>query len=193
MNDTVYVNVESVIPTSPGTTLLGVTLTVLPGSSPVSPLEMPWTWNGTGWTIFGTTTSGSGNWVRINGMQKHLPLPSGDDRTGVWSPTMTSVDAALQAAITQINRHDPNLPTVDPLKGITFSNNDQTTSAAHRYLSLLLDTAATPYPVPQNLNLSFFIELSPAVAFVECVALPTFTNAGVVYDPSTLPKPTTPA
>ncbi len=193
MNDTVYVNVESVIPTSPGTTLLGVTLTVLPGSSPVSPLAMPWTWNVMGWTIFGTTTSGSGNWVRINGMQKHLPLPSGDDRTGVWSPTMTSVDAALQAAITQINRHDPNLPTVDPLKGITFSNNDQTTSAAHRYLSLLLDTAATPYPVPQNLNLSFFIELSPAVAFVEFVALPTFANAGVVYDPSTLPNPTTPA
>jgi len=202
MNDTLYISVESVTATNPGTILLGISLTVLPGSLPIGNAMKPWLWDISGWVVVASKDGTAwsmlpANPANVPPIYKHLDLPGGDDNSGIWSNTIAASKAALEDAIIAINKGPAGPVAGDPLQSINF-NDKSLTPAAHKYLSLLINTAAGPYPIPQNLNLSFFVEVGRFAAvpdptiYKQFLVAPIFTASGVKYDPSGQSVPTSP-
>ncbi len=192
MNDKVYVSVELVEASNQGTVLLGVSLMVLPGSLPIGDSLKPWHWTIQGWVVAASQDGTS--WVNPSGSSsyKHLDLPREDNEPGRWSAVLTSMKNAFDDAIGKINKGPKGLPAGDPLQSITIGD-AESTPAAHRYLTLLANASAGPYPLPQNLNLSFFLEIPNASQYNQFLVLPIFTAGGATYDASGQPLPTSAA
>jgi hypothetical protein len=189
MNDKVYISVESVTGSTPGTVLLGVSLTVLPGSLPIGDSLKPWLWKIQSWVVVASPDGSS--WTKLpgNSQYKHMDLPKADDETSQWSGIVTATRQAIENAIGKINDGPAGLPPGDPLQAIDLTD-DQSTPATHKYLTLLANAAAGPYPVPQNLNLSFFLEVPGATQYSKFLVAPILIAGGVTYDPSGQPLPT---
>ncbi len=180
MSHTLYISVENVPPTKAGTTLLGASLTLLPGSIPIhDALAQPWHWSITRWTVYGSVDGT--NWSPVAAAQVAVvPLPAADIPAGI-SPWQS----ALEQSISQIDHWSAAAP--DPLSGPIVLKDDPTapTPGEHKYLSLLANVAAGPYPVPQSLKLSFFLELTGIAAGVtQFIAAPTFTVNGTTFQPT---------
>src|SRR5260370_3302808 len=108
MSHTLYISVENVPPTKAGTTLLGASLTLLPGSIPIhDALAQPWHWSITRWTVYGSVDGT--NWSPVAAAQVAVvPLPAADIPAGI-SPGQS----ALEQSISQIDQWSASAP--DPL------------------------------------------------------------------------------
>lgn len=177
MSHTLFISVEKVPPTNSGMILLGVSLTVLPDSPPLnSELARPWKWKNLSWLVWGSPDGTT--WTPMAAAQiSQMPVPA-IDKPATPDPWCE----ILETAIAQITNWPLGTPA--PTTKIVLKD-DGKTPGEHQYLSLLNNMAAGPYPVPQNLNLSFFLELKGIPAnFTQFLAAPSFSADGATIQPA---------
>lgn len=155
---TVYVNVEAVPPSQGSAmSLFGIAISVLPDQK-IDSAAKPWTWSNISWVVWGSKDGGA-SWDTLKAQDIHpVPLPdgpAGTDVSGRWDQTIAVTKSRLLDAATKIIPKFVGNPP-DPTNGITITNDKAYTPGEHIYLSVLADAAAGPYPIPQNLNLSFW-------------------------------------
>jgi hypothetical protein len=180
MNDKLYSSVESIV-NEDGNTQLGVCLTVLPSdltaAAPLRATLQPWLWAITSWVVVGRPSNGA--WKIVQATETHFA-----DKGGHWQGLIDATTKQILAAVpVMVAKGRKTLAGDDPLN-ISLTNDISDTPAIHMYNALLMSIAASPYPIPQNLKLSFFLSLPTDASLVEYAALPIFTCNGLTYSPS---------
>jgi hypothetical protein len=196
--DTVFTNVESVAPDTPGTVLLGVSIAVQPATIPTGNapcVARPWTWTGVAWTVLGRAAAGSAWQLIPDASVKPRSIPPDPDDPK-WGQVIDALKTSISATAITLAA-GPAGPDLTSSRTITITNNSfqpdqEDVAVGQKWVSLLLNLSAAPYPIPDKLKLTYFLELTGSTQYTEFVALPTFT-ADKGYDPSTqLPSSTPP-
>ena len=187
MSDTLYSSVESVI-TDSGKRLLGVNLAILPSAlqqvgRQVSTVQ-PWEWNIEQWVIISRASEAS-SWTLPPTIMTHTTVP---DLPGTYRALVDATKASLEGAgnrLAAVGAVGAGTPSLD----LDIGQDLKATPAVFLYRSMLMQMSASSYPVPQNLNLAFFLEPPVVANEIQFAALPQFTFGNARYIP--IPPATT--